>query len=250
MSPLNRLNTAESEAQANSIKAISFVVRAKLALQLLRGEGSVNNLVQNLKKAVNGNLAATEVLKTTPVLPAVPVPLEALDYDGLLEPVPEAPQTIAILKVNFEKTEPKLQTGIPWESIEARLLQEPERLKTLERLMIERNGDLTVTALLPNGKFRFDELSAEPPGKTKITYAEAEAIAKDFAAKLMEPKVYESFKEKDVALDIDYTWSYLNTPKNILEKEDNAIIGSRGRTGKRNVNLPSQDGGCRLSFEI
>lgn len=187
---------------------------------------------------------------------AVSDTLEA-DSDGIPEQAegpeagelsPEQLQTIATLKANFDAKEAQLQTAIKWPEVHAKLKKTPEKLVVLKRL-IDRGGEPTLTAQLPNGKFRFDELSAESPaGHRGIDAVRAEEIAKELGAELTEPEVYATFRPKGIVLDKN-TFSWLRTTNEVRRTGD-AFIGYNGFSGKRYAGARAPYAGLRCSLEV
>lgn len=171
----------------------------------------------------------------------------ALQYSTAQELSPEQAQTLAALKSNQEIKEAKLHTGIQWAEIEAKLRKNPEKLTVLSRL-IDRGGEPTVTAKLSNGNFRFDELSKDSPhGHRDVNYDQAAQIATELGAQLMEPTVYDSFREK---IDLDFnTWSWLRTSEEV-RKTGLAFSGFKGYSRKRVAYGHFPSTGLRCSLEV
>lgn len=160
---------------------------------------------------------------------------------------PESMRTLATLRGNFESREPQLRTSIEWDEVENKLRKSPEKLTILSRL-IARGGEPTVTAKLPNGSFRFDELSEESPqGHRDVDYDRAVQIATKLGAVLMEPDVYDSFRGK-MQLDF-HTWSWLRTPEEVRNTGD-AFAGSRGISCQYDAYGHHPDLGLRCSLEV
>jgi len=160
---------------------------------------------------------------------------------------PERAATLSTLQANQTSKEAKLKTGIEWAEVEAKLRKSPEKLDVLTRL-IARGGEPTVAARLSNGNFRFDELSAESPtGNRDVNFDQAEALATQLGAELMEPSVYDSFRGK-IALD-QGTWSWLRTSKQVRETGC-AFVGGNGSSYKHDAFGHAQDTGLRCSLEV
>ncbi|MEK9160095.1 MAG: DUF4256 domain-containing protein [Patescibacteria group bacterium] len=175
--------------------------------------------------------------------------LQALlaSFEGQTQLSPEDLQTISTLQANFEAKEAKLQTGIKWAEVEAKLKKSPEKLTILGRLI--EHGELTVTAKLSNGNFRFDDLSAEAPiAHRNVNFYEAEVLAAQLGAELMEPSVYDTFRSKGIMLD-EHTFSWLRTTKKV-PKTRYAKYGHLGFSRNAHAFDHSLAYGFRCSLEV
>ena len=152
------------------------------------------------------------------------IPILVEEEDTVLEFTLEQELSLKCLKGHFEENESALKTGLDWAEVETKLRKNPKKLGILRRLII-RGGEPTVTAILPNGNFRFDELSRlSPLGHRDIDLDAAEKTAEALGVELMEPSVCASFKGK-VSLDF-LTFSWLKTTKE--ERSTGLGMGSCG----------------------
>lgn len=135
------------------------------------------------------------------------------------------------LKKNFEANM-NLHPGMNWAEVEDKLKNSPAATLVTLNKMWERGGEPTVTDFdKKTGKYRFDDCSADSPQVGRNTnYAEAEQMALEMGADLMDPSHYENkFQKLGKKFDFN-TWNWLKTPKEKLQA-GYALLGNRRGNG-------------------
>ncbi len=158
--------------------------------------------------------------------------------------------TIAKLEDNFNKYSHKFPS-IKWPKVKKKLKANPEKLDALRKL-IDRGGEPTVTAQLDDGRFRFDELSADTPKNPRnVDYKQAVDHALSLGAELTDPDVYASFKGKGIFLDMGVTTCWLKSNKSQdPEKIEYAPNGHAGNFKRPDALFSHKNCGLRCSVVV
>lgn len=135
------------------------------------------------------------------------------------------------LKAKFEANM-NLHPGMNWAELEQKLKSSPAATLVTLHKMWERGGEPTVTDFdKKTGKYRFDDCSLESPEKGRdTTYPQAEQMAQDMGADLMEPEHYNNkFQKLGTQFDRN-SWNWLKTTKEKLQAGV-ALYGGRYGNG-------------------
>ncbi|MCC7432753.1 DUF4256 domain-containing protein [Candidatus Peregrinibacteria bacterium] len=127
-------------------------------------------------------------------------------------------QLFADLRTYFE-ADRNLHPSLKWEDVAQKLKNSSEATLVTLHKMQARGGQPTVTDFdEKTGKYRFDDCSKEIPLEGRnTTYLEAEKMAQDLGADLMEPEHYKNkFQKLDKQFDLN-SFNWLKTTEENLQ---------------------------------